>query len=252
MEPKPTGVRARARAEFVGEIKAAARSQLRTDGADSLSLRAVARKLGVASSALYRYFPSRDELLTALIFDAYGDLASTAEGSTLEAAGKPAIERWVALARAIRGWALEHRHEYALIYGSPVPGYVAPPETARPAERLTAAWLSVLADAAAGGELHRYRFDAPPATAEAFDVVRSLSRLPRGRSPSPHFEEVQLSDGQIRAATGVWTQLFGHLSFELFGQFQNVVTDAEEFFEVQMREAGARLIATPATGEGLG
>ena len=122
MEPKPTGVRARARAEFVGEIKAAARSQLRTDGADALSLRAVARKLGVASSALYRYFPSRDDLLTALISDAYGDLASVAERAAVESAGQPFVERWVGLARAIRTWALGHRHEYALIYGSPVPG----------------------------------------------------------------------------------------------------------------------------------
>ena len=248
MEPKPTGVRARARAEFVGEIKAAARSQLRTDGADSLSLRAVARQLGVASSALYRYFPSRDDLLTALISDAYGDLASAAERATVESAGKPFVERWVSLARAIRSWALKHRHEYALIYGSPVPGYVAPPETAKPARRLTSTWLSVLTDAAADGELLQHRFDAPPATAEALDAIRSLSGNPDGRPQAP--DEVRLSDGLLQAATGVWTQMFGHLSFELFGQFQNVVADPEEFFDVQMREAGCRLAGPSASGDG--
>ncbi|MBK9558781.1 MAG: TetR/AcrR family transcriptional regulator [Candidatus Microthrix subdominans] len=250
MEPKPTGVRARARAEFVGEIKAAARSQLRTDGADSLSLRAVARQLGVASSALYRYFPSRDDLLTALISDAYGDLASAAERATVESAGKPFVERWVSLARAIRSWALKHRHEYALIYGSPVPGYVAPPETAQPARRLTSTWLSVLTDAAADGELLQHRFDAPPATAEALDVIRSLSQDATGRSSAAHPDGAELSDGQLRAATGVWTQMFGHLSFELFGQFQNVVADPEEFFDVQMREAGCRLAGPSASGDG--
>lgn len=173
-----------------------------------------------------------------------------AERATVASEGKPFVERWVGLARAIRTWALGNRHEYALIYGSPVPGYVAPPETAEPARRLTSAWLSVLADAAAGGELPQHRFDAPPATAEALDLIRSLSRNPPGRSPSLHPDGAPLSDGLLRAATGVWTQMFGHLSFELFGQFQNVVADLEEFFDVQMWEAGARLAGTSTTCDG--
>ncbi|MDQ2876974.1 MAG: TetR/AcrR family transcriptional regulator, partial [Actinomycetota bacterium] len=74
---RPTA-RQRARAEITGEIKDEARRQLATTGAQ-LSLRAVARELGMVSSALYRYFPSRHDLLTALIIDAYDALGEAAE-----------------------------------------------------------------------------------------------------------------------------------------------------------------------------
>ncbi len=121
--------RERARAELTREIKEAARRQLAAQGAQGLSLRAVARELGMVSSALYRYFPSRDELLTALIIDAYDALGSAAEAAS---AGLPAAEvrgRWRAVCGAMRDWALAHPHEYALIYGSPVSP--APPGTTR-------------------------------------------------------------------------------------------------------------------------
>jgi len=73
------GVRARVRAELTREIAEVARQHLASDGAAGLSLRAVARELGMASSAVYRYFPSRDDLLTALIVDAYDALGEAAE-----------------------------------------------------------------------------------------------------------------------------------------------------------------------------
>lgn len=242
MDPKPTGVRARARVEFIGEIKATAKAQLRTAGAATLSLRAVARELDVASSALYRYFPSRDDLLTALISDAYGDAADAAEAAVASSSGGSFVERWLALAQAVRRWAVTHAHEYALIYGSPVPGYRAPPETIEPAQRLTMALLSVLGDAASGGELADRSFDAPPATAEAFDAIRSLAE--HGRRGDGNDPVAELTDDRLRAGIGLWTQLFGHLSFELFGQFQNVVTDLDQFFEVQMRAGAACLTDT--------
>src|SRR5215510_559149 len=119
-ERRPASLRARVRAELVEEIKLAARRHLAVDGAN-LSLRAVARDLGVVSSALYRYFASRDDLLTALIIDAYnaigeaGELADAAVAERLNLRG-----RWLAIAHAWRDWALAHPAEYALIHGSPV------------------------------------------------------------------------------------------------------------------------------------
>ena len=118
--------RARARAELTQEIKAVARRQLAQSGAPSISLRSVARELGMVSSAVYRYFPSRDDLLTSLIVDAYDAVGSAGEQAL--ARGRGAVtSRWLRVAEAIRGWALANPHEYALIYGSPVPGYRAPP-----------------------------------------------------------------------------------------------------------------------------
>lgn len=254
MTPKPAGVRARARAGFIDEIKTTAKRQLRSGGAGALSLRAVARELNVASSALYRYFPSRDELLTALISDAYADVADAAGTAVESSEGKVFVERWMTLASAIRGWAVGHTHEYALIYGSPVPGYVAPPETTEPAQRLTLALLSVLGTAASNGEVEAPAVSPSVPTAKAFDAIRSLVYATgTGHEPESGGRERQderaLTDGLLVAGVGMWTQLFGHLSFELFGQFQNVVVDVDEFFEVQMRDAASRMVArSPSVG----
>src|SRR5215472_8300428 len=95
----------RARAELTREIKEEARRQLAEIGAHGLSLRAVSRELGMVSSALYRYFPSRDDLLTALIIDAYNAIGAAAEAAIAATAGAPARERWAAACRAIRAWA---------------------------------------------------------------------------------------------------------------------------------------------------
>src|SRR5262245_52309752 len=129
--------RQRARAELTREIKEAARRQLAETGAPQLSLRAVARELGLVSSALYRYFPSRDDLLTALIIDAYDSLGEAAEAAAAEAnsTGGPR-SGWRAVCHAVRDWARANPHEYALIYGSPVPGYQAPRDTVAPAARV--------------------------------------------------------------------------------------------------------------------
>ncbi len=117
-------------AELVTEIKDAARRQLGEVGAPALSLRAVARDLGMVSSAIYRYFPSRDDLLTALIVDAYDSLGARGRARPRPRPARPAPTRWPA-GRHLPGgrWALANQHEYALIFGSPVPGYRAPQET---------------------------------------------------------------------------------------------------------------------------
>lgn len=140
------GARERARIEVTAAIKDEARRMLAAEGAAKLSLRAVARELGMVSSALYRYFPSRDELLTALIIDAYDSIGAAAEEADARAlaAGSPPRARWIAVCEAVRAWALGHPHEYALIYGSPVPGYSAPMDTVGPASRVGNSFVGIL------------------------------------------------------------------------------------------------------------
>jgi AcrR family transcriptional regulator len=229
--------RERARAELTREIKEEARRQLATSGADGLSLRAVARELGMVSSALYRYFPSRDDLLTALIIDAYNAVGSAVEaaiGPASAGVGPASAEgaraRWEAACRSVRDWALAHPHEYALIYGSPVPGYRAPSETIGPASRVPLALIAVLRDAVAAGEIT----DAPPASgapapgalagpvAEQAAALASATAPPEGLAVRP--------DVLVRAVIA-WTQLFGMISFELFGQFVGSFEPADALFE---------------------
>ena len=105
-------------------------------GAAALSVRAIARELGLASSALYRYYPSRDALLTRLIIEAYNELGETVEPTRPSTPRDDLAGRYAGDCHAVRDWACAHPHEYALIYGSPVPGYAAPDDTIDPAVRV--------------------------------------------------------------------------------------------------------------------
>jgi AcrR family transcriptional regulator len=215
----PTTARERARAELTTEITDRARAQLATVGAAGLSLRAVARELGMASSAVYRYFPSRDELLTRLIIDGYDAL-----GAAAEAADDPTAtprERWSAICRAVRGWARAHPHEYALLYGSPVPGYSAPRDTVPAALRVGVALGRVLGDAARAGDL------PPAAGTPTGTVTPEVAPVLGGEHPA--------LDDRVRArALLAWSGLFGAVSFELFGHFTGAVADADAFFDDAM------------------
>ncbi|MFD8235442.1 TetR/AcrR family transcriptional regulator [Streptomyces sp. NPDC059696] len=220
------GARARARIEVTAAIKDEARRQLAAEGAARLSLRAVARELGMVSSALYRYFPSRDDLLTALIIDAYDSLGASAETAHEASAGP--YERWIAVCTAVRGWALDHPHEYALIYGSPVPGYTAPDATVRAAARVGLLLIGIARDAHEGPGL-----DGPALPAA---LRPEAERMAADLAPD-------LPPETVTALVAAWAQLYGLVGFELFGQFNRVVEDRETFF----RHAAGQL----ARGVGL-
>jgi AcrR family transcriptional regulator len=205
------------------QIKQAARVRLSAEG-PNLSLRAVARDLGVVSSAVYRYFASRDDLLTALIIDAYDSLGAAAEQAEAAAARRDLTGRWLALGRSVRGWAGAHPHEYALLYGSPVPGYAAPQDTIGPASRPVVVLAGILRDGVLQGALGVPTGDRLPKAVRA--DMTSLSSL-------PEFEGVPAP--LIARAITAWAQVFGALSFELFGRLTNAVRDYEAFFDYQLR-----------------
>ena len=217
----PRTARERARAEITTEILDAARGHLATDGAPALSLRAIARDLGMASSALYRYFKSRDELLTRLIIDAYDSLGAAAEATEVTMDRNDLAGRFTVVCEAARAWALAHPNEYALIYGSPVPGYVAPADTVPPATRVTTLLLTIIVDAATAGRVADA--DTQDAQALATPLAPIRSHLPPG-VPAP----------LVQRALMVWTNLFGVISFELYGQLHQVVGeepgDRDTFF----------------------
>lgn len=222
-EPKALSVRERVRAEMGAEIKRVAREHLASDGAN-LSLRAVARDVGVVSSAVYRYFASRDELLTALIIDAYDALGEAAEAAEVAVPRRDILGRWMALGRAIRHWALSNPHEYALLYGSPVPGYVAPQDTIGPASRPVLALIAVLRDGVERGLVRADPADRIPRAVRT-DLEAILGVPGFGGLPVP-----VLARGMT-----AWAQLFGNISFELFGRYTGAITDYEAYAEHQVR-----------------
>ncbi len=228
---KATGARDRVRAELTVEIKNIARRHLAEEGSAALSLRAVARELGMVSSAVYRYFPSRDDLLTALIVDAYDAVGEALEQADATRRRPDLLGRWLAMAKALRSWAIANPQEYALIYGSPVPGYRAPQDTIDPASRVSLVFLRLVSDGVASGEIVAGASPPVPKPVRAdFDLVRG-------------FAELDATDSIISRGLLVWTQLFGTLSFELFGHLQNVIHDHDAFFDLQMRRSGQFLLS---------
>ncbi|MGY0235267.1 TetR/AcrR family transcriptional regulator [Longispora urticae] len=225
-EQKAASIRARIRAEMVDEIKRVARRHLAVDGAN-LSLRAVARDLGMVSSAVYRYFASRDDLLTALILDAYNAMGDAAERAEAAVPRGDLLGRWLAVADGLRGWALAHPEEYALIYGSPVPGYAAPMDTVEPSTRPVVLLGGILADAWRAGLLVDHGDDPlPPALAAE---VRRIAEFTGADVP-----EYAMVRGLL-----AWTELFGAISFELFGRINNTILERDAWFAHQVRAMAA-------------
>jgi AcrR family transcriptional regulator len=225
--------RERVRAELTREIKQIARRRLTVEGAAGLSLRAVAREMGMVSSALYRYFSSRDDLLTALIVDGYNAVGEAVEEADAIRARDDHAGRWLAICHAVRGWGLAHPHEYALLYGSPVPGYQAPHDTIGPGSRVALVYGRVISDAHDAGTLDPAEVYPPPPASFTEDAHRVRDAVMPG-----------VPTEVVARALAAWTGLFGAVSFELFGQFDNVIADRTALFDHSMRCLG-RLVGLP-------
>lgn len=216
----PLTARAIARKELTAAILTSARQQLAEVGPAALSVRAVARDLGMASSAVYRYFSSRDELLTALLIEAYDELGAQVEAADASVTTRTNHRlRWSRLCHAIRSWALAQPHDYALLYGSPVPGYAAPEATVPAAARVPLTMLALAHDAqAAGSPLGTLHVPVPRNEKQALAGIRNLT-------------DFVIKDERLVRSLMAWSTLFGHISLELFGHMHRGVLDYDAHFQ---------------------
>jgi AcrR family transcriptional regulator len=221
----PRTPRERARARTLEDIVRIGREHLALHGAAALSLRAVARDLGVVSSAVYRYVESREELLTLLLVDAYNELGDAVDAAVAVRPEGDFTGRFKALGAAVRSWALVQPASYALLFGSPVPGYNAPAErTIGPGTRVVVALMAILDGAWRAGELSEAGPEASAVVVTA-PLAADLAKI-RG--------EMGLAVPDAALATGalVWTSLFGAVSFEVFGQYgADTFAAGDELFE---------------------
>ena len=230
----PRTARAIARVELTRAILDSATTQLGEVGPAALSVRAVARDLDMASSAVYRYFDSRDALLTGLIIEAYDALGEAVEIADAGCTRADHLGRWRSMCHAVRDWARAHPHQYALTYGSPVPGYAAPADTIASGTRVAFALLRVVAEAAMAGAFPASA-PLPISPAEAVAIAPVLT-----------FVEPALSPAYAVRATAAWATLFGHLSLELFGHMFNGILDYDVHFAHVVDQVGADLGLTSA------
>jgi AcrR family transcriptional regulator len=217
------GKRQDSREQMEAKIVELGRRQLVDHGAAGLSLRAIARDLGMVSSAVYRYVSSRDELLTLLLIDAYSELADAADR-----ARDTVTDVWsddvIAIARAARAWAIAHPARWALLYGSPVPGYHAPAErTVGVGTHVVGAFFDAIAAGIATGDIRLTNDTASQPTSSDFDRIRQEFGFPG-------------DDHVIAKCFLLWAAVVGAISLEVFGQYgSDTLTDPAAVFDAQMR-----------------
>lgn len=214
--------RQRVRQATIEEIKQSARRQLAIEGAAALSLRGVAREMGLTASALYRYFPSRDDLLTDLVVDAFTSLAEHLERARDASVGSGG-QLWVDVAGAYRRWALEHPSDYTLIFGTPVPGYEAPEDRTKPAMfRGVDVLMQVMTRCVEAGNMDEQRLEAlvNPALRSQLEAWRASG-------------ETTLPPGALSAALTCWATLHGLITLELFHHLPPML-DPGTVFDQQM------------------
>lgn len=223
--------RERVRAETVAQILDAGRAQLREVGAAQLSLRAVAGALGMSPAGLYRYYDSREALLTALIAEAFDALADAVERARDAAAGDHA-DRLLAALLGFRAWGIAHPQEFGLLYGDPIPGYAAPDggPTSAASRRVGVAVLAPLVLAWRAGRL---RVPGRPGLSDPA-TARWAATLDPG-----------MPADAAAAVLGAWTRLHGLVILEVFGHLRWLGPDTGRLAAAQLRGLVADVVAPP-------
>lgn len=211
------------REQTLRDIVRIGREQLATSTPAELSLRAVARELGLVSSAVYRYVKDRDALLTLLIVDAYDELGGEVEEAVASASRRAPVGQLQAAARAMRTWGLREPSRFALLYGTPVPGYAAPAEaTVQPGTRVVVALAGILEAAHLAGRLREVEGPVPRSVRADMDAIRAEYGLT--------LPAVNLARG-----LGLWSAIVGAVAFDVFGQYgPDTLTDPAAFLDLHV------------------
>ncbi len=223
-EPPALSRREQNRLATIEEIKTLARRQIGEHGPGGLSLRAIARQMRIASSALYTYFAGYEDLMGALCVDAYQSVADALIAARdAEPAGDHA-GRWQAICHGYRRWSLDNPGDFALIFGTPAPGYQAPENVTGPAAaRFAAVPLGVYAAAVQAGAAAPDRTQVPD-TLTTGQLMRDLAGEGGGGLP-PRLAGIALS---------AWASVLGYLTLEIFGSLTRLITDTDELYRAHV------------------
>lgn len=204
-------------------IKDTAWKQIAESGAASLSLRAIARELGITAPAIYNYYPSRDDLVTALIVEAFTSLADAQEDSLTGLAGNRRAVRLSALGLAYREWAVTYPQRYHLVFGTPIPNYTAPEEVTLPAAaKALVPLIQSIQDLASAGELQVERLAEMPPKLKS--MLGAWSKVAGGFDP-----EV------LYLALVIWSRVHGLVMLEITHQIPSFFDDPAEMYRQEIK-----------------
>jgi AcrR family transcriptional regulator len=212
---------------MVEEIKAQARQQLIEKGPGAISLRAIAREMGTASSALFNYFPSFNDLINALVVDAYNSLADAIGPAIEDCSPDDHAGRWLTICHAYRQWSLDNRSEFALLHGTPLPGYEAPPEVTGPAaSRLPIAAMRVFGAAVDAGAADPTRSQVP-ADIEVGPLWKTLMG-----------DQEPLYKSRLAGIVlSAYYSMQGYLAAEIFGSLVHLIENSDRLYDAHIRTA---------------
>ncbi len=192
-------------------------------GAPALSLRGIARALGITAPAIYNYYPDRDALVTALIIEAYTSFGGAQLAARDSVPAEDLEGRMVAIGNAYRQWALTYPERYQLIFGTPIPGYATPMEQVFPAAaRSLSALVSVVDALRLAGRLNAPDF--PPPHPDFLPVFEMWQKF------GDEYNPLSLS-----VAILIWTRVHGIVSLEIGRQIPPFGPDGAGLYEYEMQ-----------------
>jgi AcrR family transcriptional regulator len=227
-------------------ILAVAYKQIAKNGAAALSLRAIARELGVTAPAIYNYYHRRDNLVTALILEAYSSLGKSQRSAVSQVDKNDLAAQLSALGLAYRDWAITYPQRYQLIFGTPIPHYEAPQDTTVPA----AAWAlqPLIKVLALLQEVRRLRMDYYPTLSAALEQMLSAWQsfiiddvVEDDRVKRPGKEALYM-------ALVIWSRVHGLVMLEIGGQLPSFISDPGEIFKRELTYLVNQLVIDDGKG----
>lgn len=237
MGPRTLSRRERLRQETTAEITSVALGLISSCGPDAVSLRAIAREMGMTANAIYSYFPTRDDLVTSLIGDLYASLVDALESARDAEPADDTAGRLLAWAEAFRSWSLANPCGFRLIYGDPVPGYRAPEGGPAPEAhgRALAGLTGLVAAARPTVEPPR---PGDPGADDWSGLDPDLVATARERVPD-------LQPAVVVLALRVWARLHGLIAFEVYGHLGTRTREAGRAYADDVRDLLRSLGLTP-------
>jgi AcrR family transcriptional regulator len=221
--------RDRVRAATTGEIKETARRILVAEGPEAVSLRAIAREMGMTAPALYRYFSSREDLLRHVCGDIFSEIAAgirAAAGRAADESGGDVTAKLIAACREFRHWALTHREEFGLLFGTPLPGLepLHNDKTDECAMEFAGSFIGLFLEL-----WQRHPFPVPADEQIEPGLVAQLTRYVGALG-------MDLPIGAALTFLRCWVRLYGMVSLEVFGHLHFALDDAAPMFEITLAE----------------
>jgi AcrR family transcriptional regulator len=231
--------RERARAATIDEIKQTALALMREHGTIEVRFTDIARAMDMTPPALYRYFADRDELLNALIADAYDDLGRCVAEAREAVPAEDVGAAWLAAAQAYRQWARREPQQFALILGLPLAGYVAPQDgpTTEAAGRTLSQLSTLFVEALQRGQLSR------PLVRDVDPAIEECAMVKDGK------HDIPIPPESFQAMLHAWSSLHGFTSLEAYGHFDWMGPEARDALFIGQVQLAAKAAGLPAPGQ---